>query len=85
MSMLSGNNDSLRDRDLLGAQVNPGEDYEPDHEADPTQMPDWDDDQGVIFDDAPAVNDSLERESGSEADVVDQFREEEMDESEYDK
>lgn len=84
MSMLSGNNDALRDRDLLGVRVNPSEDYEDDHDADPAQIPDWDDEQDVVFDDVPAVNESLQRDSGSEADVVEQFREEELDESEYD-
>jgi len=83
MAMFAGNNDSLRDRDLLGARVNPSDEIEPDPELDPSELPEWDDDADVVFEDVPAVNDSLERDSGSEADVVDQFREEAFDESEY--
>lgn len=84
MAMFAGNNDSLRDRELLGARVNPSDEIEPDPEVDPAQLPEWDDEADVVFEDAPDVNHSLTRDSGSEADVVDQFREERFDESEYD-
>jgi len=41
MAMFAGNNDSLRDRDLLGARVNPSDEYEPEPEVDPSALPDW--------------------------------------------
>lgn len=82
MAMFAGNNDALRDRDLLGAKVNPSEEYEPDPEVDPSALPDWLDSEPV-FEDPGAVNESLTRGSGSESDVVEQFIVEEPDESEY--
>ncbi|HLS03798.1 MAG TPA: hypothetical protein VK030_03465 [Actinomycetales bacterium] len=84
MALFAGNNDSLRDRELLGARVNPSDEVEPDPEVDPAQLPEWDDEADVVFEDASDLNDSLTRDSGSEADVVDQFREEPLNESEYD-
>lgn len=41
MAMFAGNNDSLRDRDLLGARVNPSDEIEPEPEVDPSALPDW--------------------------------------------
>lgn len=84
MAVFGSNNDSLGDRELLGARVNPSDDHEPEPEVDPSSLPEWVEDEGVYFDDAPAVNESLARDSGSEADVVEQFREEDFDEPEYD-
>lgn len=84
MAMFGSNNDAMRDRDLLGARVNPSDEHEPEPEVDPSALPEWMSDEGVFFEDAPAVNESLQRASGSEADVVEQFREEELDEPEYD-
>lgn len=80
MSMLSGNEDALRDAGLLGEQANPGDLYDDYLDVDPSDVPEWDDDSDVVFDRGEEVNSSIERESGSEADVVDSYREEDMEE-----